>query len=236
MILTYSGRSAPTARVLSTTGDDLGIEVSINRGNEGDINWGRAQANTRLNPDTSKTTNKRVMRELFAANNVPMPELVPVQTAVEQAERGFIVGRPDTHTQGRGFWLCSSALHVRRALQGTSKKKAATHFMKYVSAPREYRVHVFMGKSIRISEKIFGTTGETAHGLYTTGKPTHNVKHVRAAAKKAVEAVGLDFGAVDVLADDNDCWVLEVNSAPGLGGSMPKLYLETFKKWEDGLW
>lgn len=232
MILTYSGRSAPTAEVLSSTGGELGIEVALNRGSRGDINWGRANANTKLNPDTSKTTNKRVMRELFAANEVPMPELVPVQTALEQVHSGYVlVGRPDTHTQGRGFWICTNARDVRRALTGTRKKKAATHFMYYIEAPREYRVHIFRGKSIRISEKVFGTTGETAHGLYTTGKPTHNVKHVRAAAKKAVEAVGLDFGAVDVLADDNNCWVLEVNSAPGLGGSMPRVYLNKFKEY-----
>jgi glutathione synthase/RimK-type ligase-like ATP-grasp enzyme len=103
--------------------------------------------------------------------------------------------------------------------------------MEFVSAPREYRVHIFNGKSIRISEKAFGETGTSSTGNYTTRKPQHDVSHVREAAKKAMQAVGLDFGAVDVLANDNQAWVLECNSAPHLGGTLPKLYADNFRKY-----
>lgn len=145
-----------------------------------------------------------------------------------------IVGRPDHHMKGRGLWVCHNLADVRRALRGTRRKRAATHFMEYVDAPHEYRVHIFKGKSIRISEKLQGEHGETSHGNYTTIKPTGNVRHVRKAAKQAVSALGLDFGAVDILANDDNCWVLEVNAAPGLGGTMPRVYAETFKKWYEG--
>jgi glutathione synthase/RimK-type ligase-like ATP-grasp enzyme len=103
--------------------------------------------------------------------------------------------------------------------------------MEYIqNAPHEYRVHVFNGKSIRISEKaFFGREGN--HRLYTTIKPTGQIDHVRSAAKLAVEALGLDFGAVDILANDENCWVLEVNSAPSLGGSMPQLYAQAFEEY-----
>lgn len=229
MILTYSKRSRPSAIAIA----DQDSDIEIIRANYGDINWGRANANTKLNPDISNVTNKRLMRKLFAEHDVPMPRLVE-RPQFEVSYDKPLVGRPDYHTKGRGYWKCNSVSDVRRALRGTRKKRAATHFMEFVESDREYRVHIFKGKSIRISEKLFGTTGATAHGLYTTGKPQHNVKHVRAAAKKAVEAVGLDFGAVDVLATDDECWVLEVNSAPGLGGTTPQLYAETFRKWERG--
>lgn len=229
MLLCYSRKSAPTAMEISIAS---GGDLRAVRRNDGDINWGRARANTELNPDTSKATNKRLMRTLFRENEVPMPRLY------SQGEelRFPVVGRPDTHMKGRGFWLCYNQADVIKALRGTRRKKAATHFMEYVRAPREYRVHIFKGKSIRISEKVFGSSGATAHGLYTTGKPQHNVKHIRKAAKKAVAALGLDFGAVDILADDTNCWVLEVNTAPGLGGSMPKVYYETFKRYFEGDW
>lgn len=234
MILTYSGKSRKSAWALAAADPTL----RLNRGSSGDINWGYHRAQTKLNPDISNTTNKRRMRELFKEHGVPMPQLLSRSEAFHAVRCGrTIVGRPDQHTKGRGFWLCHNFRDVERALRGTRKKQAATHFMEYISkqrAPREYRVHIFQGKSIRISEKLFGQTGPTAQGLYITGKPQHNVKHVRAAAKQAVKAVGLNFGAVDILANDSECWVTEVNAAPGLGGSLPRLYAATFQRWQEG--
>lgn len=228
MILTYSGRSAPSANSIADQSDD----IMLNRGSRGDINWGRSCADTELNSDISNVTNKRRMRELFKEHGVPMPKLLTGGMAELP-----IVGRPDRHTKGRGFWLCKTRADVWKALRGTRRKKAATHFMEYIDAPREYRVHIFLGRSIRISEKVFYVdpfTGVKDKSTYYTGKPKHNVDHVRKAAKQAVKAVGLDFGAVDVLASDSEAWVLEVNAAPGLGGSMPQLYADTFLAWEEG--
>lgn len=224
MILTYSGRSAPSARKIAEASDN----IQPLRQSRGDINWGKRVADTELNADISNTTNKRVMRQLFKEHGVPMPKLYDSTGVVNVTFP--LVGRPDYHTRGRGFWKCYSQLDMAKALAGTRKKKAATHFMEYIDAPREYRVHIFLGKSIRISEKIFEGR------QYTTGRPNHPVKHIRKAAKKAVEALGVDFGAVDILANDSECWVLEVNAAPGLGGSMPELYARVFEEWENGEW
>lgn len=231
MVITYAGRSAPSARLIAEQDEN----IRLNRGSRGDINWGRNFANTELNPDISNVTNKRRMRELFRENSVPTPKLLYPSVYdmnfvnTEFAHGRKIVGRPDTHMKGRGFWLCRNMDDVRKALRGTRRKRAATHFMEYIEAPREYRVHIFLGKSIRISEK-----DHTAFHEYTTIRPSHNVDHVREAAKQAVKAVGLDFGAVDVLADDDNCWVLEVNSAPGVGGSMPRVYAEKFNQYMRG--
>ena len=225
MVITYSKRSRIGAMALKEQDD----AISIARRDYGDINWGRAMANTRLNPDISNATNKRRMRELFVKHGVPAPKyygyLLPLDVKFP------VVGRPDSHMKGKGFWLCKNWYDVHKARKGTKKKAPATHFMEFVDAPREYRVHVFRDKSIRISEKA-----HTAFHVYTTVKPTHNVDHIRRAAKQAVKALGLDFGAVDVLADNDNCWVLEVNTAPGLGGSTPRVYAEAFKKWEKGEW
>lgn len=229
MILCYAGRSRPSATAIAEMDDDI---VAVRNG-RGDVNWGRARANTSLNPDISNVTNKRIMRGLFREHEVPMPRLLTLEEAREAVASGdTIIGRPDRHTKGRGLWRCSSPYQLRRALRGTRRKKAATHFMEYINAPREYRVHVFKGKSIRISEKSF-FNDERGRRDYTTARPNPDdeIRHVRRAAKKALEAVGLDFGAVDILADDENCWVLEVNSAPGVGGSMPRVYAETFRRW-----
>ena len=217
MMLCYASQSKPTALKLAEQG------IEITRFNTGDINWGKEYADTTLNHDTSNASNKRIMRHLFVCHGVPMPELVLPFTTYP------CIGRPDKHTRGKGFWVCYDARDTHRALIGTRTKQRATHFMEYIqNAPHEYRVHVFNGKSIRISEKaFFGREGN--HRLYTTIKPTGQIDHVRSAAKLAVEALGLDFGAVDILANDENCWVLEVNSAPSLGGSMPQLYAQAFE-------
>lgn len=235
MVICHSGKSAISANLIADEDDT----IFTNRGGRGDINWGRYKANTALNPDIRNVTNKRVMRELFKEHGVPMPKLVTGQEVYEELaplhdwEHGVrFIGRPDQHSKGRGLWRIATLGDLRTANRGTRKKKRATHFMEYIEAPREYRVHIFKGKSIRISEKAFNDDKSD----YTTVKPEHNVKHVRKAAKKAVKAVGLDFGAVDILANDTQCWVLEVNAAPGLGGSMPALYAKTFKRYMEGEW
>lgn len=242
MTICYAGCSSPSAQLIADEDDD----ILTTRSGQGDINWGRQRANTRLNPDIRTCTDKKRMRELFAEHSVPAPQLrIPsddnsneisgIMWAVRHGQ--VLVGRPDNHKRGRGYWLCKSEEDVRRALRGTRRKHPATHFMEYVDAPREYRVHIFCGKSIRISEKDFHS--DNKHD-YTTIKPRDlSLRKVRKAAKQAVKAVGLDFGAVDILArgDNNDeVFVLEVNAAPGLGGTMPKLYADAFKRWIRGEW
>lgn len=236
MRLTYSGRSRPSAMAIAAESES----ISAVRSRFGDVNWGRYRANTKLNPDISNSTNKRVMRELFREHGVPMPNLYGRGTILTHDGEGRllkpVVGRPNIHMKGRGFWLCKTIQDVERALRGTRKKRAATHFMEYVEADREYRVHIFKGRSIRISEKGFM---DDSKKQYITRKPDRPVRKLREAAKQAVAAVGLDFGAVDILArgeGNTEVWVLEVNAAPGLGGSMPALYAEAFRKWEQGLW
>ena len=227
MKIVYAGFSAPSARLIAEQGED--IEAA--REHQGDVNWGRNRAATTLNPDISNSTNKRVMRELFAQHDVPMPRLMTLDEAKEHVSSGgIVIGRPDRHAKGRGFWKCSTPEQVDIAFTGSRrmpKKKPATHFMEFVDVTKEFRAHIFKGRSIRISEKA-----HTGFHEYTTIRPTIDVTHVRVAAKAALAAVGLDFAAVDILANETHTWVLEVNAAPGLGGSMPRVYADTFLNWK----
>lgn len=236
--IAYSGRSQPTAEKFMEIDDE--VMITRHSGPEVDVNWGRNVANSALNPDISNVTNKRVMRELFEENDVPMPRLMSFDELAEAYHNGEevkAIGRPDKHSKGRGLWRIDSLKSLLVATKGTKKKRAATHYMEFVESDREYRVHIFKGKSIRISRKEFLEDG--GHS-YTTAKPGDiKLRQVREAAKLAVKAVGLDFGAVDILArgeNNEDVWVLEVNAAPGLGGTMPQLYLDTFKRWKAGEW
>lgn len=237
MRIAYAKASAPSARKLAELDGD--IELVSSSSAEVDINWGRGNANAVLNPNIENAVNKRKMRELFRLNGVPTPPLHDLDSVRMNLALGTdlkFVGRPDTHMKKRGFWLVEDFRGLGRALLGTSRKRPATHFMEYISkerAPREYRVHVFNGTVIRLSGKDYSKPADGR--LYTTVPPTGELSHIREAAKKAVKAVGLHFGAADVLANDTECWVLEVNSAPGLGGTMPEVYLKAFREWKDEL-
>ena len=52
------------------------------------------------------------------------------------------------------------------------------------------------------------------------------------AAVNAVRAVGLDFGAVDLAIDsNNNIYIIEINSGPGLKGAVLDAYVEAFSAW-----
>jgi carbamoylphosphate synthase large subunit len=235
--LGYSQASAPSAAKIA---EASGGKIVAVRG-DAQINWGRRYSSG-LNPNITKATNKRAARELFSEHDVPAPQLYDEAMAREwltTREGAALVGRPDFHTRGRGFWVVRNLDDLDRALRGTRRKLAATHFMRYVGvdeASKEFRIHVFKGKSIRISQKAFTEDRKD----YVTIKPDPELpkKHLRHAAIAAVEALDLDFGTVDMLASDDQqsVWVLEVNCAPGLGGSMPRVWAETFISYMEGEW
>ena len=122
---------------------------------------------------------------------------------------------PEEAARRPGFWV---------------KKEEISH---------EYRVHVFRGASIRAGRK--GPANDyDAHDwvrsygggwrIYYDGTGVKN-RH-RDIAKTAVEALGLDFAAVDVAErPDRSVFVLEVNRAPGAEGRTAIAYAEKIKAW-----
>jgi hypothetical protein len=105
----------------------------------------------------------------------------------------------------------------------------------------EYRVHIWKGKSIRAGKKVkrdgFETTAHPWIRSYESGWRVNysefkSSKAMRELAAKAVETLGLTFGAVDLgeLADGS-LLVLEVNRAPGIEGGTTGIYAERIKTW-----
>jgi hypothetical protein len=102
---------------------------------------------------------------------------------------------------------------------------------------KEYRVHIFKGDVIDVQEKrkregtgVRGDCDVWNHGndyVYCRDgvAPHFNVLDI---SMRAVEALGLDFGAVDIgyNAQNNTCVVFEVNTAPGLTGTTLEKYAE----------
>lgn len=121
---------------------------------------------------------------------------------------------------------------------------AARLYTKYVPITQEFRVYVFRDKVIDVLEKKRKIIAE-AHPLIRTESlgwvfcqdPDWWPEEAEAEAIKAIKAVGLDFGGVDVIwnKDQKKCFVLEVNSAPGVYGRTPGKYAKVMKSYIDSL-
>lgn len=245
----------------SVTGRELKRVLAIDGGTNGPdrrpdriIRWGnrtetRFQASITggiLNKKSALTdaSNKGRCLELLTAAGINTPP------AADHFHYDLLVGRTETHVGGSGFFLISS----QRDFELARDHLHCTHFMTYVPTQREYRVHVFRGRVIGVGEKLMGenctslhirnvSTGWTfSYGRERTPQDVQNI------GIQTVQALGLDFGACDIIKSiNNNFYVLEVNTAPSLckpveGGARREVdhgpvfdqYVEAFRNWIAG--
>ena len=116
-------------------------------------------------------------------------------------------------------------------------------YVKYIKKQHEYRVHVFNGQVIDIQMKRRRTDFEDERVNYQIRNsafgwvfcrddiipPDDSITDM---AVRAVEVLGLDFGAVDVIWNRlyNRGYVLEVNTAPGLEGTTVLKYADAIEE------
>lgn len=113
---------------------------------------------------------------------------------------------------------------------------------------REFRVHSFRGRSLRAGIKAprtdFAWTRRNAQphpwvrawdgGWRISYDGVSSTQAHRDIAHRAVVALGLDFGAVDIgERADGSLIVLEVNRAPGLEGGTVDAYARAIQSWVD---
>lgn len=111
---------------------------------------------------------------------------------------------------------------------------------------REYRVHSFLGKSIRAGIKdariddAWVRSGKTPHDWIRSWDGGYRIKYDGVSSKQrhrdlahaAIEALGLQFGAVDIgERADNSLIVFEVNRAPGIEGGSLEAYKTAIQAW-----
>jgi glutathione synthase/RimK-type ligase-like ATP-grasp enzyme len=117
-------------------------------------------------------------------------------------------------------------------------------YVKYVKKQQEFRVHVAFGGVIDVQEKR--QRKDTPEGFKTdfqvrnhhTGwvycrEDINQPEGLGDMAVRTVSALGLDFGAVDIIYNVKQqlLYVLEVNTAPGLEGTTVERYADAF--WEN---
>lgn len=214
-MVVYNKKTCRSGRALADRLDQEGYDGPT-------INWGNSHAwSSRLEDDNllnsidsvGQASNKRVALQTMRDNDVPV--------ALTDGLEFPLVGRPDYHSQGR--WLrylenMNQLEHDKRV----NRKHPTTHYQRFIANAREFRVHVVKGESIKISEKVSPDFNARVknHRFGAKCVYPHNFNHkksLRRIAKEAVECLGLDFGAADILwREDIGFIVLEVNSAPCL--------------------
>lgn len=147
----------------------------------------------------------------------------------EDLEFPFL-GRRIQHTQGRDVVLCLQ--------RGDYRRRPRDYYVKYIPTVREFRVHVVAGEVIRVQGKYLDFPEQSLPWIrnYGTGyrfrEPSRRLRPSRTEmAIRAVESLGLDFGAVDLLVGDDGLeYVLEVNTAPACSPLTAEKYIRAFQR------
>lgn len=110
-------------------------------------------------------------------------------------------------------------------------------YTKYTKKDKEYRVHVFKGEVIDLIEKRkkYGAIVDPFIRNHNNGwvfcrDDVYPSQEVTEQSKRAIQSLGLDFGAVDIIERNGRVWVLEVNCAPGLTGTTLQCYINAINK------
>lgn len=113
-------------------------------------------------------------------------------------------------------------------------------YVKYKKKRHEYRVHVFNGEVIDVTQKRKRKGAEHLdtkirnhqNGWVYCRENIEEPHDLHTQAINAMSAVGLKFGAVDIIWNEkeNKSYVLEINCAPGLEGTSLTKYVDAFVK------
>lgn len=195
------------------------------------INWGAVNfpaelkgANT-FNENVSVCANKKKTLEALLAAGVSCPPFTTDKAKVRD-------------------WLDDGSIVFARTLLSSSNGKGivilreedqipdAPLYTRYMKKQQEFRVHVMDAKPFYLQQKL-RKNGEDNHlirncenGYVYTSKDVVLPGVAADLACQAVNALGLDFGAVDLIYNNkkDTCYVLEVNSAPGIENNSVAAY------------
>ena len=210
-------------------------DILINWGSTKNWNWPKA---TRLNdpPNVAIAANKATtFQELAWPHTHVMIVEYTESPAIAQlwSNEGFIVVARTKLTghSGDGIIIVDKGEPIPEA----------PLYTKYIFKEKEFRVHVVGDKVIDTQRKIKDPDREVVtwkvrshqNGFIYARNGILDDPNRDKLAVAAVNALGLHFGAVDIIQDKaGTYYVLEVNTAPGLEGQTVERYAEAFRNWK----
>lgn len=176
--------------------------------------------------------------------------------------KDFQINIPEwtTNTATAQQWIDDGCMVVGRALLNSHSGKGILLFdsetittniecplyVKYKKKKSEFRVHVFSKEDgplevidVTQKKKRKDFEGEVntkirnhQNGWVYCRKDITEPDDLRTQALRAAAAVGIKYGAVDIIYNqhENKCYVLEINSAPGIEGTTLEKYVDAFVK------
>ena len=153
---------------------------------------------------------------LFKKHGVPIPDFTTDHTkALSWCEDGS--------------WIC-----CRQSVEGydgaglvLAKKKSemvsARLYTQFIPNKQEYRIYCFAGNVVDVLKKVPDDDAKDPHirtesNGYIYARYNNLPKEAKDAAKEATDALDLTFAGVDlIIGNDGNPYVLETNTAPGIG-------------------
>lgn len=219
---------------------------------EGDliINWGNARVpdwyeramsvgarmlNHPANVNTA--SNKLLAFRQLQALGIPIPEFTTDWNVASDWDEDGWEGKVYVRDVLRG--------HSGVGIRTYNDYQALPHSLLYVKGIEnhgEYRLHVFNGEVIDYRKKRRAREDEPTeeqdlvrshdNGWIFTMENLRRLGRIQDLATEAVHALGLDFGAVDIIKDeDGAVYVLEVNTACGVEGTTIDNYINSFHNY-----
>ena len=203
------------------------------------INWGNTQApawggeHIQLNKckNVQIAVDKRLTFRAFKHHNVSHPDWTEdYNEAIAWINRGdTVLCRRTVHGHGGDGIVVATTV---------GELVDSPLYVKYKKKLKEFRVHVFKGQVIDLTEKrkrnhrenINTQIRSAANGWVFCHQDIVVPDGLLEESIKAVAALGLDFGGVDIIWNqhENKCYILEVNTAPGVEETTAVAYATAF--------
>lgn len=200
--------------------------------NWGNSQWGTWKAPVINNPETvRKASNKLSTLRSLSEAGVSIPKFT-TDACIENLNYPIVCRTLLTSRSGNGIIIANNEEELVPAPLYTS----------YISGI-EFRVHVVFDEVIDyVQKKKLRTENLNARNIQFNPHIRNHLNgwifarsdvdlpiSARTTATEAVQALGLDFGAVDCIVDtDGAAYILEINTAPGLEGTTLEKYTQAF--------
>lgn len=169
-------------------------------------------------------SNKLFSFRKFAEHNVSVPEWTQDKEVARSWNKTIVCRTLLCSHSGRGIVLVEPDQEIPHAKL----------YVQYKKKKHEYRVHVFQQEVIDIAQKKRKVGHENcdnqirnhSNGWIFARDEINPPNGIGILALSACNALGLHSGAVDIIWNEHEdkCYVLEVNTAPGIEGTTCKKY------------
>ncbi len=191
--------------------------------------------------DILRNTNKLKSLNIFKDNGLNVPKIFMNKASIDKFP---VLGRDKNHTGGTDIVVINGNNNGRNNLAKIPNKD---FYIDLIPAEKEFRVHIFNGKVIRVTRKVFrgrDKDGNLVEQENIVKNDTYGWGHANVALEnlsdsnkkaciKAVGLTGLNFGAIDLLIEKSTQkpYVLEINSSPRLNTIGQSIYVDNVARF-----